>query len=370
MGVSLISPVLPGLRDAFGVTDAQVGLVITIYTLPGAAIAPFAGLAADRLGRRRIIIPLLLIFGLAGSAIALTDSFTTVLALRFLQGIGASALITLAVTLIGDHYEGQQRSAAMGANGSVIASGAAFYPLVGGALGAIRWNVPFAFYGVAVVLGILAVFLLTEPAVDTSRSFRAYLDEIRAVILSPAILAVNGAVLLVFLLFYGAVLTAVPLLLSDDFGLGSDRIGILLSLVAVTSAAVSFMYGRFSRARTIPQLITIGFACYGSGLVGIAVADSIPLIGASLLVFGAGFGFMMPSVDLAIAEIVPEDLRAGTMGVRTSMLRVGQTIGPVVFTVSAQRLFPTTITGYRTLVFLAGAICVTAGVVTYLVAER
>ena len=370
MGVSLISPVLPGLREAFAISDAQVGLVITAYTLPGVFLAPFAGLVADRLGRRRVIIPLLFIFGIAGGAIAVVDSFRMVLGLRFIQGIGASALVTLGVTLIGDHYDGQQRAAAMGANGSVLASGAAFYPLLGGGLGAIGWNIPFAFYGIAVIIGIAAVFVLEEPDPEMSRAFLTYLKEIRMVLLSPAILAVNGAILLVFLLFYGAIQTALPLLLSDDFGIASNWIGGLLSLVAVASAAISFMYGRFSRARSLPRLITIGFACYGFGLIIIAIAGSLPVMAAALLLFGAGFGFMMPSVDLAIAEISPDDLRAGTMGVRTSMLRIGQTIGPVLFTVTAQAVFPTTVFGYRTLVLVSGIICVGAGLVTYVVVEQ
>jgi MFS family permease len=109
MGVSLISPILPELRTVFEVSDAQIGLVITVYTLPGVFLTPFIGLIADRIGRRRVIIPLLFVFGFGGAGIAFARSFDAVLALRFLQGVGASALVTLAVTLIGDLYEGTRR---------------------------------------------------------------------------------------------------------------------------------------------------------------------------------------------------------------------------------------------------------------------
>lgn len=361
MGVSMISPVLPELRTAFGVTDSQVGLVITFYTLPGALLAPFAGLAADRWGRRRIIIPLLFIFGGAGAAIAVANSLAVVLGLRFVQGIGASALVTLAVTLIGDYYEGNRRAAAMGANGSVIASGAALYPFIGGLLASIRWNVPFIFFGVAILVGLVAVFLLEEPSSDRSASLRRYLTQIHSTILSPHILAINATVLLVFLFFYGAILTALPLLLSDAYGLGSDRIGVLLSLVAVASGSISLMYGRISLRWDPSQLVSIGFLCYGSGMIGVWVANSVHGIGIALLVFGAGFGFVMPSLDLAIARIVSEELRAGTMGVRTSMLRLGQTAGPIVFTVTAETAFRTTESGYSTLILTAGILSASIG---------
>ncbi|MFW6045446.1 MAG: MFS transporter, partial [Natronomonas sp.] len=98
MGVSMISPVLPELRSIFGVSDAQIGLVITTYTLPGIFLTPFVGLVADRIGRRRVLVPLLFMFGIAGGAIAFVDSFVQVIVLRFVQGIGASALVTLSVT--------------------------------------------------------------------------------------------------------------------------------------------------------------------------------------------------------------------------------------------------------------------------------
>ena len=146
MRVSLISPVLPALRPVFDVSDAEIGLIITAYTLPGIFISPFIGLVADRIGRKRVLVPLLVTFGAAGVGIAFTTDFTLVLGLRFLQGVGASALVTLAITLIGDIYDGTQRNTLIGVNGSVIGTGAAFYPLLGGVLAVLRWNVPFPLF--------------------------------------------------------------------------------------------------------------------------------------------------------------------------------------------------------------------------------
>lgn len=146
MGVTLITPILPELRVVFEVSNAQIGLIITVYTLPGVFLTPFIGLIADRIGRRRVIIPLLFIFGIGGAGISFATSFTEVLVLRFLQGIGASALVTLAVTLIGDFYDGARQNTVLGVNSSMIGTGAAAYPLIGGALAGIRWNIPFLFF--------------------------------------------------------------------------------------------------------------------------------------------------------------------------------------------------------------------------------
>jgi MFS family permease len=369
MGVSLISPVLPDLRPVFGVTDAQVGLVITAYTLPGVVVTPFVGLAADRLGRRRVVVPLLVLFAVAGAGVAFARTFAEVIALRFLQGVGASALITLAVTLIGDVYDGPRRDAVIGVNGSTIGTGAAFYPLLGGALAGIRWSAPFLFFGVGAVVAVAAVVALDEPDAERSTDVRTYLTRLRAVATRPQALGVFVALFAAFLIFYGAVLTALPLLLRDAYALGAGRIGATLSAVAVASAVVSSQYGRLSDRLTAPRLVAVGFVAYGLGLFGVRLAPSPLAVAAALLVFGVGFGVAMPAIDTTVVTLVDDDLRAGVMGLRTSVLRLGQTVGPVAFTATADVAFENTVAGYRLLLVVAGAAAVVAGG-GYLLATR
>jgi MFS family permease len=369
MGVSLVSPVLPDLRPVFGVTDAQVGLVITAYTLPGVVVTPFVGLVADRVGRRRVIVPLLFLFAAAGAGVAFARTFAEVIALRFLQGVGASALITLAVTLIGDVYDGPRRDAVMGVNGSTIGTGAAFYPLLGGALAGIRWSAPFLFFGVGALVGLFAAVTLVEPDAERSTDVRTYLGRLRAVAVLPQALAVFGALFAAFVIFYGAILTALPLLLRDAYGLGAGRIGATLSAVALASAVVSSQYGRISERVRPARLVAVGFVAYGLGLFGVRLAPSPLAVAAALLVFGVGFGVVMPAIDTTVVTLVDDDLRAGVMGLRTSVLRLGQTIGPVAFTVTADRGFATTVVGYRVLLVVAGVVAVLGGA-GYLLGSR
>lgn len=370
MGVSLISPVLPDLRAVFGVSDAQVGLVVTAYTLPGIVLTPFIGLIADRVGRRRVMVPLLFVFGVAGAGISFADTFAQVLGLRFLQGVGASALVSLAVTLIGDFYDGAQRNAVMGLNGSVIGTGAAVYPLVGGFLAAFRWNAPFLFFGVGVLVGLVAVVTLREPDGVETTEVGAYLRGLHEATVRPEALAVFAAIFFAFFVYYGAVLTVLPLLLSDEFGLGAGQIGPVLSMVALASATVSSQYGRVSRWRSAPELVALGFLAYGASLLGVWLAPSPLLVGAALLAFGVGFGVVMPSVDTAVVTLVSGDLRAGVMGIRTSMLRLGQTLGPVGFTFAAGAGFASPTAGYRTLLLVAGVAVSLSGAVVYAYLRR
>ncbi len=367
MGVTLISPVIPDLRPAFGISDAQAGLVITAYALPGIFFTPVIGLLADRFGRKQVLVPLLLIYGFSGGAIAFTTEFTVVLVLRFFQGLGATALITLAITLIGDIYEGAQRNALVGVNGSMVGIGAAFFPLIGGTLGDIAWNVPFLVYGVGILVGFFAIILVQEPTRNgSSDNVRVYLGRLFATSKTPRALAVFTAMFASIFVFYGAVITALPLLLSDNFGLSPALIGIVLAVVSLTNAMTASQYGRISQTRSASELIALGFVAFGLGLLVLWIAPAIPAIVVGLFAFGVGIGLVFPSVDTMIIGGFSEELRAGMMGLRTSMLRLGQTTGPIVFTGIAETFFVRTAEGYRITMLVIGGIVVSIGSILYL----
>jgi len=369
MGVPLISPILPELRVVFGISDTQAGLIITAYTLPGVFLTPFIGLLSDHFGRRPVVLPLLFLFGLSGAAIGVAPAFELVLLLRLLQGIGASGLMVLAITLIGDFYDGAQRHAVIGVNGSAIGIGAASYPLIGGALASVGWNVPFAFFGVSLVVGVVALFSLTEPAIDEPPSFRAYADRLASAALVPEALGLWLAAFFTFFLFYGGVLTTLSLLLSDVYGLAAGEIGLLFSMVSLANATMASQYGRVSGVLPARQLVALGFVGFGVSLLGVWAAATPVAIGAMLVCFGLGFGVVMPSLDTTTAGLVSGQLRASMLGVLTSMLWLGQTVGPVVFTGIAQNAFARPVAGYRFLLLFWGTGAVLGGlsVFAYLV---
>ena len=63
--VSSVAPAFPRVVDVFGISRVEVGWVVTAYSLPGILTAPLAGVLADRLGRKRVLVPTLFVFGVA-----------------------------------------------------------------------------------------------------------------------------------------------------------------------------------------------------------------------------------------------------------------------------------------------------------------
>src|ERR687893_2380455 len=163
LGVSSITPALPEIRDAFGVSSGEVGLLITVFTLPGIALTPVLGVLSDRHGRKKILVPALLLFGVAGGLCAFARSFELLLALRLVQGMGAAALGTLNVTVIGDIYTGRELSAALGYNSSILSIATATYPGLGGLLAIFGWFYPFLLPFLAVPIGFLVLYSLNNP---------------------------------------------------------------------------------------------------------------------------------------------------------------------------------------------------------------
>jgi Major Facilitator Superfamily. len=187
-----------------------------------------------------------------------------------------------------------------------------------------------------------------------NRSSRRYLSALASELRTPAVLGWLLAVFVALFLFYGAVLTSVPLVLSDGFEFSPTRIGPLLSLVALSGGVTSSQYGRLAGRYSRRRLLAVGFGAYAGGLSGLWMAQSAAVVGVALSVFGIGNAIIITTVDSGLIEAVADDLRAGILGVRTGVFRLGQTLGPVGFTAAAETVETTTVAGYRISFLYAG----------------
>src|SRR5919112_1600267 len=87
MGVNFIQPALPAMTAPFGISDAQLSLIMTVYTGPAILLSPIFGVIADLFGRRLLLAGGLILFGLSGTAMAFAPTFAWLLIFRTIQGI-------------------------------------------------------------------------------------------------------------------------------------------------------------------------------------------------------------------------------------------------------------------------------------------
>ncbi|WP_169332867.1 MFS transporter [Natrialba taiwanensis] len=356
MGVSLISPALPTIQAAWDISESQASLLISAFTLPGIVLTPFVGLIADRVGRKRVLVPSLFLFGVSGIAVVFVDGFTTLLGLRVVQGTAGSAIMSLTVTLLGDLFSGEQRSRLIGLNAAILAIGAAGYPLLGGGLALLSWAAPFVCFALGIVVAVAGSAVLPEPESNVNSSGLSYVANAAQSVPTRAALGLYIAIFGIFFILYGAQLTVIPFILDESYGLSSGTIGLLLGLPAVTMGMMSSQSSRLIRHLSPPRLITLGFVTYGIGMTLAALAPSIVVLASALFLFGIGQGFAEPITDTALNTLAPDAFRGGIMSIRTSVLQFGTTLGPPVFVAVASTV------GYTNTLFIAGIAALALGV--------
>jgi ACDE family multidrug resistance protein len=161
---SILMSSTPEILESFGEPVSRAGMLIAAGTVTGIIAAPVIGFLADRYGRKRILVPCLVVFGTFGSLGGFSPSFEWLLVIRVIQGLGSAGLINLIVVLIADHWSGIDRARLLGQNAAVITGVAAVFPFLGGVttdLFGWRWN--FAYYGMALLVAVVVVRFLDDP---------------------------------------------------------------------------------------------------------------------------------------------------------------------------------------------------------------
>ncbi len=330
LGVSSVTPAFPRIVQELGVSSGQVGLLITVFTLPGIVMTPVLGVLSDRYGRKKILVPALFLFGVAGGACALAGSFGTLLALRFFQGIGAAALGTLNVTVIGDIYGGRERSAALGYNSSVLSIGTASYPAIGGLLATFGWFYPFALPLVALPIGVLVLFSLHNPEPLNDQGLREYFGSVWEHMRSREVFGLIGASLLTFIILFGPQLSYLPILMNDRFDAPAYLIGVVLSSASLTTALISSQLGRLTGRFSETSLLKTAFLIYAAALVAVALAPNLWVLLIPAALFGVAQGINLPNAFSLLNSHAPNENRGAFMATNGMSLRTGQTIGPLL----------------------------------------
>jgi len=329
MGVASLSPAFPRIADEFHLDAAHVGWLITIFTMPGIVLAPVVGVLADRHGRRRLLVPSLLLFGAAGVACGFARRFDLLLAFRFLQGVGASGIASLNVTIISDLYTGHRRGTAMGYNASILSLGTAAYPLIGGFLAAIAWNDPFFLPLLAFPVALAVMLFLKNPEPTNEETMGRYLRSVaRSLDFRAIVLYLAG--IATFLILYGSYLTWYPFLIDRRFGGSAIAIGLVMSAASIATAITSAMLGRLMRIVSGQSLLRTSYVLYAVSLLMVPFVPSLPVLLVPAILFGAANGINIPTIQTVLAGLAPPEYRAAFLSLNGMVLRVGQTLGPLV----------------------------------------
>ncbi|MGI9603700.1 MAG: MFS transporter [Acidimicrobiales bacterium] len=359
MSNSLITAITPDIIDHFDLSDGQVGVLVASASLAGIVVAPLIGFLADRHGRRRVLLPCLVIYGVFSLLGGLAPTFELLLAARFLQGLGSAGLINLAIVLIADNYDGEERARLIGVNSAVLTASLAVYPTLGGLLAEQwDWRVAFLPYAATLVVAGFAWRYLVDTAPRVEAPYR---DQFRAALVESRRPVIGWSMVLAFVTFvliFGVFLATMAIHLENEFGLGPSERGLVYAVPAVVSTLAALSLGRLRRHVGASTLVPAGVALFGVAFLLIGVTGSLVVLVVGVAVYGVGEGISIPTLqDLAAGQSEPT-LRGAIVAIWTGCARTGQVAGPLLAGVGIDQLG----TGDTFLVAAVGAVLVAGAV--------
>ncbi|MCM8775662.1 MAG: MFS transporter [Candidatus Omnitrophica bacterium] len=328
LGVSSISPCLPKIAGEFEITAKDASLVIAVFTLPGVLFMPFLGFLADRWGRKKVVIPSLLLFALAGTACAFIRDFNGLLQIRFIQGIGAAPLGMVNLTLIGDLYTGKSRIRVMGLNAAILSLGTALYPLLGGMIAVDGWRHAFLLSLLAVPAALFALFYLKSTGSQSPRKFDLYFWNLLKSLRNVKRIGLFFSINMVFILIYGLCLTVFPFYMRDVFRASPAMIGLCLTILSLGTVVSAWWLSRLAAVFSEKRLIYLSFVCYLAVCILFPFMPSLWMVIGLTVVMGFANGLSVPTIQGLLTESSPAEHRGAIMSFNGMFLRLGQTLGP------------------------------------------
>jgi MFS family permease len=314
----LLLSVLPLYARALGVADGAIGVVMGAFALSAMVLRPWAGWAADRYGRRPLMLAGSLLFVLASPAYALAAGAAGLTAVRLLHGAGMGLFPTAASAVVTDLAPPHRRGHMLGLYGATASVAMAVGPVTGVAL-VQHWGFAplFALSGVIAAGGV--AWTLSQP--ETLRDRRAFAFDPRSVLERSALFP--GLVVLCLMLTYGAQVSFLPLH-ADAQGVNP---GVFFLVFALVVAVVRGVAGRLSDRVGRSHVAAAGLVVTAAALAVQALTSGATALALAGALYGIGFGTAQPAIMAWSVDAVDPGRRGRAMGTFYTALELGIAIG-------------------------------------------
>jgi MFS family permease len=291
LGFGLIIPAIPIFAKSFGVSNAAIGLVISMFAITRLASGLVSGKLVERFGERFVLGSGLFMVAFFVFLTGLAQSYEQLLFLRAAGGLGSSmfsvASSSLVIRMTSDDKRGRAQSVT---TGGFLVGGIAG-PAFGGALIAFSPRAPFFIYSVTLTLaGLTGLIFLSEhrmgkkeepvhtlPATTIREAFR--------------IKAFRYALIMTFLtswILFGVRSSILPLYVIQDLGGTTTLVGIGFTVGALAQGLILIRAGKFSDNAGRKKALSVGFIFIACGITTLILAQSIWFYLIAMLFLGIG----------------------------------------------------------------------------------
>ncbi len=317
LGPFSIDTYLPSFHDigeSLGATPIEVQQTLTAYMLPFAIMALWHGAISDALGRRRVVLVSLALFGLASVGCVFATRIEHLWILRALQGMSAGAGIVIGRAIVRDIFDGPEAHRLMSQITMMFALAPAVAPMVGGQLQTwFGWRSVFVF----MVLMTFAIWfacwrLLPETLPPERRQplHAGYLARTYwKVLTSPAFLFACGGLAFNFAGFFIYVMSA-PVFLMRHLGVSETGFLWLFGPAMVGLLTGSWYSGRLAGKLSLKQTVIRGYSIMGAAaLINIGLnlwfPPGLPWSVTPIFIYTFGMSLAMPCLTLMALEPFP-----------------------------------------------------------------
>ncbi|MEC2071833.1 MFS transporter [Alkalihalophilus marmarensis] len=344
LGNSMLIPVLPIIERELSISSFQASLLITVYSVVAIICIPIAGYISDQIGRKRVIIPSLIIAALGGllagfAAWQMESSYWVIMFGRLLQGVGAAGASPIVLPLVGDLFTDEQEvSNGLGVIETSNTFGKVLSPIVGAFLASLLWYLPFLAFPVFCVISIaLIIFLVKSPPMQkeplAGKEFFLSLKIIfkREGAWLYAVFLI-GAICM-FILF--GVLFYLSTMLEEQYQIEGVKKGIILAIPLAALCIASLSAGKIiGQEKWLMKRMTLtGVSLLTISMLALSFSDDIYFLLTALLSSGIGIGIALPSLDALVTEGIQMEQRGSVTSLYSSMRFVGVAAGPPVFAI-------------------------------------
>lgn len=325
----VVIPLLAEFASGWGAGTAQTAWMVSAFGLAYATGLLFSGPAADRFGRRRVLLAGLVAASLATAAVGLAGGLGAGLALRVVQGFTSAFFTPAALAYVAERIAPARRAIAITAMTSGFIGSAVLAQVAATVLlPAFGWQAPF--FGGAVCVLALAVILFFVLEPDPERKGASQVNPVRAM---AGLLGRRDTILLYlatatvlssFVIVYTGLETVGPEGLSDD---PAAMLALRASALPAVIAA-PWIAGRLRRFPPTTRVVgALATAAVGALLTAAASGIGMWAIALSLFVFVGGIALSAPGLIEAVGEVAGT-ARAAATALFTFVLFVGASLGP------------------------------------------
>jgi MFS transporter, ACDE family, multidrug resistance protein len=307
MANTMLLPIFPQMRKALDLSLQEISLMFILVSFPAAFLNPIGGVLADRLGRKKIVVPSIFLYGIAGglagvALLIIENPFNTVLVLRVLQGVGSATPMYLAVALAGDIFQSQERTQAMGFLEMANGVGKLLSPIIGGLVGMIGFYAPFFVYPIiAIPVGILFWITIKEPPLKEKVSLKSEIASLKELKSVSNILALLAAFASIFFLF--GTMFWVSEFIDQSIPEGTIVHGLVIAIPVAALVLTAYFASSFTTKIGPRITLFAGHLIAGVSLILIPVLYTTVFVWPNLVLLGFSAGLLLPVLDTVASAI-------------------------------------------------------------------